>query len=79
MLGVGSELVTYLPDSMDPPDLDVMPMGMATAAIPPLTVPPDSIISRIFIAQWAFFVAGPAVWPAVVLRLFEFEPSHDQA
>jgi len=35
VFGVGSELVTYLPVSMDPPFLDTVPMGMLTVATLP--------------------------------------------
>ena len=48
MLGVGSDPVTYLPVSMEPPDLDSVPMGMLTSAMPPEAVAPadaDSVIS----------------------------------
>ena len=54
VFGVGSELVTYLPDSMDPPFLDVMPKGIATGATLPLQLAPAlafSIISCIFILR----------------------------
>jgi hypothetical protein len=35
VFGVGSELVTYLPVSMLPPFLDIVPMGILTGAIEP--------------------------------------------
>jgi len=52
VLGVGSDAVVYLPVSKEPPDLDSMPTGMLTGAMPPDAVAPAlavSIISRIFI------------------------------
>jgi hypothetical protein len=48
VLGVGSDPVVYLPVSKEPPDLDNMPMGMLTSAMPPEAVAPadaDSVIS----------------------------------
>ena len=52
VLGVGSDPVTYLPVSKEPPDLDNIPMGWLTGAMPPDAVAPadaDSTISRICI------------------------------
>jgi hypothetical protein len=54
VFGVGSELVTYLPVSIDPPFLAIVPMGMATGATPPAELAPAdavSIISRIFMIR----------------------------
>jgi len=51
VFGVGSELVTYLPVSMLPPFLAIMPKGAALGAIPPAQLAPAdavSIISCIF-------------------------------
>jgi len=48
VLGVGSEPVVYLPDSKEPPDLDVMPMGISVGAMTPAQLAPadaDSVIS----------------------------------
>jgi len=47
VLGVGSELVTYLPDSIDPPFLAIMPKGVAVGAIPPAQLAPADAVSII--------------------------------
>jgi len=47
VFGVGSELVTYLPDSIDPPFLDTMPNGIATGATPPAQLVPADAVSII--------------------------------
>jgi hypothetical protein len=50
VLGVGSDPVVYLPVSKEPPDLDVMPMGMLTGAMPPAAVAPVDAVSIISLA-----------------------------
>ena len=42
--------VVYLPDSMEPPDLDTMPMGMLTGAMLPDAVAPADAVSIISLA-----------------------------
>jgi hypothetical protein len=56
VLGVGSDPVVYLPASKEPPDLDSMPMGWLTGAMPPDTVAPtdaDSVIFTFFMRKFA--------------------------
>ena len=50
VLGVGSDPVTYLPDSMEPPDLDTMPRADSTGAMLPDTVAPADAVSIISLA-----------------------------
>ena len=55
VFGVGSESVVYLPDNKEPPDLDSVPMGILTGAMPPAAVAPadaDSVISLHFIGDF---------------------------
>jgi hypothetical protein len=47
VFGVGSELVTYLPVSIDPPFLDTMPRGVAVGAMPPAQLAPADAVSII--------------------------------
>jgi len=47
VLGVGSDAVVYLPVRREPPDLDSMPMGMATGATPPAQLAPADAFSTI--------------------------------
>jgi len=47
VFGVGSEPVTYLPVSIDPPFLDTMPNALATGAIDPAQVAPTEAFSMI--------------------------------
>jgi len=47
VFGVGSELVTYLPESMLPPFLAIMPKGVAVGAIPPAQLAPADAVSII--------------------------------
>ena len=67
VFGVGSELVTYLPVSMLPPDLDIMPMGIETGATPPAELAPAdavSIISRIFINRFPYCYTAKLIYCA---------------
>jgi hypothetical protein len=50
VLGVGSDPVVYLPVSKEPPDLDSMPMGIATGAMPPAVEAPIEAFSTISLA-----------------------------
>jgi hypothetical protein len=50
VFGVGSEPVVYLPVSKEPPDLDSMPRGMLTGAMPPAVEAPVDAFSIISLA-----------------------------